>query len=160
MQKKLLTCLTAALVLMLALCISIAEEELVEYEPLQPGMSGEEIENLNARLTVLGYLDKVLGAEYDEGTEDAVKAFQGVAGIEATGVADAATQQALMAEDAPVNPENPPKGEMVWISETGKKYHSYWNCGNMQSPTCATKDEAVERGLEPCSKCYGKEDAA
>ncbi len=156
MKKKLIRCLAAALALLLTLCVCCAEEgeEPAELVPLEPGMNSVEVEDLNARLTVLGYLSEELSMEYDAGTEEAVKAFQTAAGMEATGAADVATLQALMAEDAPVNPENPPKGEMVWVPKTGKKYHTNWNCGGMDGPTCVTKEEAIAQGFEPCSRCY------
>ena len=47
-------------------------------------------------------------------------------------------------------------GDMVWISETGSKYHSKNNCGRM-NPEKAVKmslEEAIARGYTACSKCY------
>lgn len=47
--------------------------------------------------------------------------------------------------------------ELVWVSETGKKYHSKNNCYpiNPDNARQVTKNEAVnELGLEPCGKCY------
>lgn len=47
--------------------------------------------------------------------------------------------------------------ELVWVSETGKKYHSKNNCYPMNPDNArqVTKNEAVnELGLEPCGKCY------
>lgn len=49
-----------------------------------------------------------------------------------------------------------PIGAMVWLSETGEKYHRINNCGRM-NPNKARQvslDEAVREGYEPCSKCY------
>lgn len=45
---------------------------------------------------------------------------------------------------------------MVWVSETGSKYHSINNCGNMDPNKAQqiTMEEAVNRGMEPCSKCW------
>lgn len=45
-------------------------------------------------------------------------------------------------------------GEMVWIPKSGKKYHSNSGCSNMKNPTQVTKEEAEDRGYEPCKKCY------
>lgn len=50
----------------------------------------------------------------------------------------------------PVQPSN----EMVWVSKTGSKYHSKSSCSNMKNPSQITKEEAIRRGLEPCSKCH------
>lgn len=47
-------------------------------------------------------------------------------------------------------------GGMVWLSETGEKYHSIPDCGRM-NPNKArqvTKSAAEASGYEPCSKCY------
>lgn len=43
---------------------------------------------------------------------------------------------------------------MVWIPKSGKKYHSHAGCSNMSNPTQVTKDEAENRGYEPCKKCW------
>lgn len=53
---------------------------------------------------------------------------------------------------AAVNEDN--IGEMVWITATGKKYHSHNNCGNSQHVSQVTRSQAEARGLGPCSKCY------
>ena len=47
--------------------------------------------------------------------------------------------------------------ELVWVSETGKKYHSKNTCYpiNPDNAYQVTKNKAVnELGLEPCGKCY------
>lgn len=44
--------------------------------------------------------------------------------------------------------------EMVWIPNTGEKYHSSSTCSNMKNPTQVSVATAVQRGFEPCSKCY------
>ena len=44
--------------------------------------------------------------------------------------------------------------EMVWITKSGKKYHSHSGCSNMKSPYQVTKDDAIDSGRGPCSKCY------
>lgn len=43
---------------------------------------------------------------------------------------------------------------MVWVSKTGKKYHSSPNCSNMKNPSQISLATAQARGLTPCSKCY------
>ncbi|GAA0738497.1 MBL fold metallo-hydrolase [Clostridium oceanicum] len=47
-------------------------------------------------------------------------------------------------------------GETVWISATGKKYHSRPDCGRM-NPNKARKmnrQDAENAGYQPCKKCY------
>lgn len=42
----------------------------------------------------------------------------------------------------------------VWIPQSGSKYHSHSGCSNMKNPTKVTKQEAKDRGYEPCKKCW------
>lgn len=51
------------------------------------------------------------------------------------------------------NDDSAASEEMVWISQSGHKYHSRAACSNMRNPTQITKDEAESRGYEPCKKC-------
>ena len=44
--------------------------------------------------------------------------------------------------------------EMVWIPNSGKKYHSRSGCSNMKNPTQVTKQQAINMGYGPCKKCY------
>lgn len=48
------------------------------------------------------------------------------------------------------------KSDMVWISETGNKYHRKNNCGTMNpdNATELTKEQAEDMGYEPCGRCY------
>lgn len=43
---------------------------------------------------------------------------------------------------------------MVWICDTGSKYHSKKTCSRMKNPEKVTKEDAKEMGYEPCKKCY------
>lgn len=45
-------------------------------------------------------------------------------------------------------------GNMVWVSQTGSKYHSNPTCSGMKNPTQITKAQAESRGLSPCKRCY------
>ena len=44
--------------------------------------------------------------------------------------------------------------DMVWIPNTGSKYHRSSSCSNMKNPTQVTVDYAISLGYEPCKKCY------
>ena len=46
------------------------------------------------------------------------------------------------------------KENVVWISGSGKKYHSNPNCSKMRSPIQMDLLKAIEKGYEPCGKCY------
>ena len=49
-----------------------------------------------------------------------------------------------------------PEGTLVWIPETGEKFHVQNKCGNMNPDKAVqiTVEEAKSRGYEACSKCY------
>ncbi|MCI9645295.1 MAG: hypothetical protein HFH40_00520 [Lachnospiraceae bacterium] len=55
-------------------------------------------------------------------------------------------------------PETPipaePSADMVWIDDTGKKYHSKSSCSNMSDPYQITRQEAEAMGRGACKKCY------
>ena len=42
----------------------------------------------------------------------------------------------------------------VWISKSGKKYHSKPDCSSMKSPSEISLDAAIEKGYAPCKKCF------
>lgn len=68
------------------------------YEPLSEGSRGDAVVALQQKLIELGHLDGKADGIYGKGTAAAVKAFQTAEGLEATGEADAATQEALFAK--------------------------------------------------------------
>lgn len=78
-----------------------APAEEVQYEILQKGSKNEAAKALQKRLIELKYLEGKADGSYGNKTVAAVKLFQTQIGMEATGIADAATQKALFAEDAP-----------------------------------------------------------
>ena len=43
---------------------------------------------------------------------------------------------------------------VVWVTAGGKKYHSNPNCSKMRSPIQIDLLEAIEKGYEPCGKCF------
>lgn len=69
-------------------------------------------------------------------------------------VANAGTPQ--VAVETPVIQAQPQPGAMVWVTETGKKYHAINNCGNTNpnNTSQVTLEQAVARGLQACDKCY------
>ena len=42
----------------------------------------------------------------------------------------------------------------VWVTASGSKYHNNPNCSKMRNPLQMDLLEAIERGYEPCGKCY------
>ncbi len=43
---------------------------------------------------------------------------------------------------------------MVWVSDSGKKYHSKSSCSNMSNPHQISLSDAQAQGYTPCKKCY------
>lgn len=50
--------------------------------------------------------------------------------------------------------EEQPQEQMVWIPESGSKYHSKSTCSGMSNPTQVTISEAQSMGYTACKKCY------
>ena len=46
------------------------------------------------------------------------------------------------------------KDIIVWITESGSKYHSKSSCSGMKSPKEITLEEAEREGYEPCKRCH------
>ena len=80
-----------------------AAEEPAEggYQTLQKGSKGDDVKALQQRLIELNYMSGSADGDYGGKTASAVELFQKTAGLSATGVADAETQTALFAADAP-----------------------------------------------------------
>lgn len=68
--------------------------------PLKKGSQGPDVLKLQNRLQELGYMFVKPSGLFAEGTEQSVKDFQLLNGLEATGIADAKTQQVLYSADA------------------------------------------------------------
>lgn len=45
-------------------------------------------------------------------------------------------------------------GSKVWVTSSGKSYHSSSQCSNMGNPKQITRDEAVSSGRTKCPKCW------
>lgn len=43
---------------------------------------------------------------------------------------------------------------MVWVSDSGKKYHSKSSCSNMSNPHQISLSDAQAQGYTPCKKCH------
>ena len=51
-------------------------------------------------------------------------------------------------------PDSPNGRTIVYVTPGGKKYHNNPNCSKMRSPVQMELMEAIEKGYEPCGKCY------
>lgn len=43
---------------------------------------------------------------------------------------------------------------MVWIPQSGSRYHRNASCSGMNDPTQVTREEAEAMGYTPCKRCY------
>ena len=75
----------------------VVMEEAVESRELQYGDEGDDVAELQQRLTDLYYYTGNISGRYREGTRAAIRAFQEDFGLEVTGVADTETQALLFA---------------------------------------------------------------
>lgn len=71
-----------------------------QYRALRFGSHGDDVKELQKRLTELGYYSGKLSGDFLEGSQNGIKQFQKNNGLEVTGVADAQTQEALYAYGA------------------------------------------------------------
>ena len=60
------------------------------------------------------------------------------------------TEKQTTSQNVNVDTDN----NLVWIPNSGSKYHVRSSCSNMKNPSQVTKSEAEQRGYEPCKKCY------
>ncbi len=71
-----------------------------QYRALRYNSEGEDVRELQIRLTALGYYTGQIKGKYLEGCENGIKQFQKNNGLKVTGVADALTQEALFSYGA------------------------------------------------------------
>ena len=71
---------------------------------------------------------------------------------DSTGPSNETTSKPSVEQDN--STEQQTNSEMVWIPKTGSKYHNNSGCSNMKNPSHVSKQIAIQRGYEPCKKCY------
>ena len=122
------------------------ETELTNYQDQQ-----ETIDSLNAQLTDLQEKYDTLAAENEE-LKAEVAQPENSSGGGGTGSGGGI----LCIPGSSSESSNDSVGGMVWLSETGSKYHSIPDCGNM-NPNKArqvSRSSAEAQGYDACSKCW------
>ena len=98
------------------------------YRGLRYGSEGEDVKELQTRLTALGYYTGKISGNYLEGTQNGIKQFQKNNDLEVTGVADPLTQEILYSDSAVgrhdvADPTPTPYSDLSWYmvdeSESG-----------------------------------------
>ena len=73
---------------------------------------------------------------------------------DSSGPSSSTTTSTPTTEQDNTNDNQAASGDMVWIPNSGSKYHSRSGCSNMKNPRQITKQEAENEGYEPCKKCW------
>lgn len=73
---------------------------------------------------------------------------------DSSGAGGSTTSSTPSKEQSSTNNNQAASGDMVWIPNSGTKYHSRSGCSNMKNPSQVTKQEAENKGYEPCKKCW------
>ncbi|MBE6812466.1 MAG: hypothetical protein E7523_06240 [Ruminococcaceae bacterium] len=100
---------------------------------------------------------KIVTTEEQEPTDTAVETTSEVATKEPTDISTEPPTQTPTEE--PTEPpteaveETTKREVMVWIPNSGSKYHSRAGCSNMKNPSQVTLEKAQSWGYTPCKKC-------
>lgn len=84
--------------------------------------------------------------------EQAEKEAQEQAEREAQEQAEIEAQEQAQQSQASANMDS--QEQMVWIPQSGSKYHNNSSCSGMNNPRQVTISEAQNMGYKPCNKCY------
>lgn len=128
--------------------VSSALEAQSQYETLEQGAQGDQVEALQQRLAQLGYLAEKYDGHYGATTADCVSRFQTANGIEATGIADPATQAALFAEGA-LREDGTPLPEEASAGENGSSTQAG---GTSSASSAAESSSEASAGAESSSE--------
>ena len=64
------------------------------------------------------------------------------------------TEAVDITETVPLTDSAVPSGDIVYVTESGSKYHSVSTCSNMKTPLELALTDAETQGYSPCTKCY------
>ncbi len=157
-----LVCVALLLAVLIALPGGAAASPV--YEVLRIGDSGESVEALQTRLIALGYDVETADGAFGEKTEAAVRQAQLFAGLEATGVADEATQAVIFgigfAEPFTQSAQEPAGEEADYIANKNtKKFHDP-GCSSVDQMKeenkwyfSGSRETLIEAGYDPCKRC-------
>jgi peptidoglycan hydrolase-like protein with peptidoglycan-binding domain len=138
---------------------AVTLDPVPEPEPvLEPGDSGRQVRELQARLAQLAWFPPMTTGDYDPATKTAVRGFQDKRGFDATGVVDPKTWKRLLAmSSAPTEAElfNKPGPTLVGPASTGADVRELearlrqiaWFFGDVDGTFDDQTDEAV-RGFQ------------
>lgn len=104
-------------------------------------------------------IDYATGESSYEGRQEITESEESQAALDAgnrKGALNAQIAEQNEKVDADAAADASESERMVWVSETGSKYHSVNNCGKMNPDKAhqMTETEAIQSGLGKCSKCW------
>ena len=134
--------------------VSSALEAQAQYETLEQGDQGDSVQTLQERLTQLGYLTDPYDGMYGSTTADCVSRFQTANGLEATGIADPATQAALFTSGA-LREDGTPLPE-----ESGESSTSQSSSSTSESSSSASESSASESSSQASSASSASESSS
>lgn len=111
--------------------------------------------------TVKKVQETLNAAGYDCGTPDGIagdktkaqiEKYQTDNGLEVTGTVTDELVESI--GNLETETQEARQGEIVWISESGSRYHRKPSCSNMKTPKEIDKGEAERIGYTPCKRCY------
>ena len=122
-MKRMLSVLLLLAVVLSAVSAVAFAEDAAAYKELAPGSSGNDVRELQRRLTDLGYDTHGVDGSYGNGTKTAILAFQARNGLEETGTATPETQALLYSDDA-IEPFVPPVSisSVSWVGNASTLY--------------------------------------
>lgn len=123
-------------------------DEALNFSSDTPGTFDVWVEDGDIKSNTLTFTieDKAAIAAQAQAEAEAQAAAQAQAEAEAQAAAQAQAQAEAQAQQ--------PQEQMVWIPQSGSKYHSNSSCSGMNNPRQVTLSEAQSMGYEPCKKCY------
>lgn len=62
--------------------------------------------------------------------------------------------RSLPGADPTPTPAQSAAGDVVWVSQSGTKYHRTPSCSGMKNPKELTLSQAQSKGYTPCKRCY------
>ncbi len=147
-----------------------SKQESESFIPIKRGDLGDPVIIIQERLAELGYLTSPADGEFGPSTEQAVINFQNANQMDESGIVDERTYNNLFSSGAIKNVVPILKSDveestsdvgtrsvydaLVWIPNSGSKYHSYSGCSGMINPSQVSRSQAEAMGYTPCSKCY------
>lgn len=93
-------------------------------------------------------------AAEDSGTEIILSETMPTPTPEPTATPEPTPEPTATPEPEPTPEPTPTPEPMVWIPQSGSKYHRKSTCSNMTNPSQVTLSNAIAWGYTACGRCY------